>query len=263
MSDLIAGSRTGTDAVTNPMTNPATSRVPSAATGSPTIEQDLIARATEMNVGVGVMRIDNGEDMQRWFDQHMASVRQGLWSLLPSGPYPLDILRSSWDSDTNVMARGVQLKIIYQADAVRTPPMMQYVSDLASVGAEIRILRRASHRIMIFDRRAVFIATQPDTLDLPYLLVSEPALVRNFCNQFANNWRVAHSIGITAEDVLDFERVHEILRVLASGATDEAAARQLGVSDRTIRRRVAAVMDLLGATSRFEAGVKAVEAGWL
>jgi DNA-binding NarL/FixJ family response regulator len=32
---------------------------------------------------------------------------------------------------------------------------------------------------------------------------------------------------------------------------------------RTVRRRVAAVMELLGAASRFEAGVKAVEAGWL
>ncbi len=263
MSDLIAGSRAGADAVTNPMTNPATNRVPNAATGSTTTEQDLIARAAEMNVGVGVMRIDNGEDMQRWVDQHICAVRQEVWSILPSGPYPLDVLRSSWDGDTNLIARGVKLKIVYQSDAVRTPPMMQYVSDLASVGADIRILRRLSHRIMIFDRRVVFIATQPDTLDLPYLMVSEPALVRNFRNQFAGHWRVAHSIGITAEDVLDVERVHEILRVLASGATDEAAARQLGVSDRTIRRRVAAVMDLLGATSRFEAGVKAVEAGWL
>ncbi|MEO7127019.1 MAG: helix-turn-helix transcriptional regulator, partial [Nakamurella sp.] len=143
------------------------------------------------------------------------------------------------------------------------PAMMQYVSDLSAVGAQIRVARRADHRMMIFDRRIVLVAMAADTLALPYLLISESALVQSFCNQFAATWRVAHSIGITAEDVLDFERVQEILRVLSSGATDESAARQLGVSDRTVRRRVAAVMDLLGATSRFEAGAKAVQAGWL
>lgn len=57
--------------------------------------------------------------------------------------------------------------------------------------------------------------------------------------------------------------MREILAVLNCGVTDELAAKQLGVSPRTIRRRVAAVLDLLGATSRFEAGAKAVQAGWL
>ncbi len=51
--------------------------------------------------------------------------------------------------------------------------------------------------------------------------------------------------------------------MLRSGVTDDVAARKLGVSTRTVRRRVAAVMDLLGASSRFEAGVRAVEAGWV
>lgn len=236
---------------------------PAGAPQSDSPEQALIARAAEMSVGVGVMRIDNPEDMTRWVDQHWRMLRREVCSVLPAGPYSLEALRSSWQQDTELLARGVSLKIVYQADSVRTPPMMQYVSDLAAVGAQIRVARRVSHRMMILDRRVVFVATAADTLALPYLMVNEPALTQSFSNQFAVNWRVAHSIGITAEDVLDFERVQEILRVLASGATDEAAARQLGVSDRTIRRRVAAVMDLLGATSRFEAGVKAVEAGWL
>lgn len=224
---------------------------------------DLISQISALDVGVGVKRIDDPEEMERWVEQQWASLRSEVCSVLPAGPYPLEVLRGSWNQDTALLSRGVQLKIAYQADAVRTPPMMQYVSDLAAVGAEIRIMRRQIHRIMILDRRVVFVAVSPDSLDLPYLMISEPALVRSLCAQFASNWRVAHSIGITAEDVLDFERVREILRVLATGATDESAARQLGISDRTVRRRVAAVMDLLGATSRFEAGVKAVEAGWL
>lgn len=226
-----------------------------------TSASDLISQISSLDVGV--KRVDDPAEMGQRIGEQLSSVRREVASLLPAGPYPVEVMRSSWDQDTALLNNGVALKVMYQADAVRTPPMMQYVSDLASVGANIRIVRRQVHRIMIFDRRVVFVAVKADTTDLPYLMISEPALVRSLCNQFAADWRVAHSIGITAEDVLDYERVREVLRVLATGATDESAARQLGVSDRTIRRRVAAVMELLGATSRFEAGVKAVETGWL
>jgi DNA-binding NarL/FixJ family response regulator len=55
----------------------------------------------------------------------------------------------------------------------------------------------------------------------------------------------------------------ELLLLLAKGLTDEAAAKRLGVSLRTARRQMAALMERLGATSRFEAGLKAAQRGWL
>jgi DNA-binding NarL/FixJ family response regulator len=48
-----------------------------------------------------------------------------------------------------------------------------------------------------------------------------------------------------------------ILRLLSAGQKDEAAARSMGVSVRTYRRRVAELMALLGAESRFQAGERA------
>ncbi|MDJ0386171.1 hypothetical protein [Streptomyces sp. G-G2] len=45
--------------------------------------------------------------------------------------------------------------------------------------------------------------------------------------------------------------------------TDEAAARRLGVSQRSVRRRMSALMERLHASSRFEAGLKAAQQGWL
>ncbi len=48
-------------------------------------------------------------------------------------------------------------------------------------------------------------------------------------------------------------------RMLSAGHTDEAASRQLGVSLRTYRRRVAELMAMLDATSRFQAGIRARE----
>lgn len=55
----------------------------------------------------------------------------------------------------------------------------------------------------------------------------------------------------------------EILRKLADGAKDESIARFLGVSTRTIRRLIADIGDQLGAESRFQIAVRAVERGWL
>jgi DNA-binding NarL/FixJ family response regulator len=40
-------------------------------------------------------------------------------------------------------------------------------------------------------------------------------------------------------------------------------ARQLRLSRRTVTRRIAALLDRLGATTRFQAGVQAATRGWL
>jgi len=54
-----------------------------------------------------------------------------------------------------------------------------------------------------------------------------------------------------------------LLGQLAGGAKDEQIARALGLSVRTVRRRVAELLEELGADSRFQAGVEAVRRGWI
>ena len=49
-----------------------------------------------------------------------------------------------------------------------------------------------------------------------------------------------------------------LLQQLAAGAKDEQIARALGISLRTVRRRVAGLLIELGVDSRFQAGVEAV-----
>jgi len=54
-----------------------------------------------------------------------------------------------------------------------------------------------------------------------------------------------------------------LLALLSRGFKDEAIARYLGWSLRTVRRRVARLMDELGAKTRFQLGAEAVRAGRL
>ena len=69
------------------------------------------------------------------------------------------------------------------------------------------------------------------------------------------------STDLSSTDLSSTERA--LLRLAAEGCTDAAAASRLHVSHRTARRMMAALMERLGARSRFEAGVKAVRLGWL
>lgn len=53
----------------------------------------------------------------------------------------------------------------------------------------------------------------------------------------------------------------EILRLLSRGHTTDAIARRVGISERTVRRRLRAVADEIGVDSSIEAVVHAVRLG--
>ncbi|MFI2782686.1 hypothetical protein [Streptomyces sp. ALB3] len=69
---------------------------------------------------------------------------------------------------------------------------------------------------------------------------------------------------MTAEqDCILTEDDLRLLTLLATYPSDEPIARHLGVSVRTVRRRVARIMELLDVQNRFAAGVAAAQLGWV
>jgi DNA-binding NarL/FixJ family response regulator len=54
-----------------------------------------------------------------------------------------------------------------------------------------------------------------------------------------------------------------LLTCLAAGLTDDGIARAFGCSLRTAQRYTQGLMHDLGATSRFQAGMKASQRGWV
>ncbi|MFI0814933.1 DNA-binding response regulator [Streptomyces sp. NPDC021098] len=140
----------------------------------------------------------------------------------------------------------------------------KHLSDLVAQGAEVRIAATAlPHETIIIDRRFAILAG----LDAPggreYTVTTGPTLVGAVYALFDAAWT-------TATDLKSFLRGEQphldaesrtILRALGSGATDEVAARELGTSLRTYRRRVAVLLETLDADSRFQAGMRAGELG--
>ena len=211
----------------------------------------------------GVVRVEDRDLLRDLVMEASGAARREVCGALPGGPYPAAMMRQSWEEDVALLERGVTAYLLYQADAVRTPDLLRYLSEFVAAGVNARIAPRVDRRLLLFDRSVAFVGLEPDGLNVPALMVREPVLVQSIQTRFAHQWRAAHAVGVGAEDVLGSEGVREILLALNEGLTDEAVARRLGVSERTVRRRVAAVMDLLGASSRFQAGARAVSEGWI
>ncbi len=90
-----------------------------------------------------------------------------------------------------------------------------------------------------------------------------PSVVRAAVELFERVWPEAVAAYDVGDDCELSRRERELLTLLFAGSTDEAAAARLDVSVRTVRRMVADIMNRLGARSRFQAGAKAADRGWL
>ena len=128
-------------------------------------------------------------------------------------------------------------------------------------GERVRVLPRLPSRLVIFGEQAALLPDQWDQHHGDRLLVRHAGVVRALRTLFDELWNRGTTVPGLGDEP-DHGR-HELLELLASGAIDEQMARSLGVSLRTVRRRIAAAMRDVGATSRFQLGAAAVRRGWL
>ncbi len=139
-----------------------------------------------------------------------------------------------------------------------------HLRQLGGGGAQVRISSAPlPHETIVLDRRVAILAGQPSPLGREYTVTTSPILVGGVYSLFSATWEAATDLGayLGGEVPELSSEARGILRVLGAGLTDEAAARQLGTSLRTYRRRVAELMAALEAGSRFQAGVRAGELG--
>jgi DNA-binding NarL/FixJ family response regulator len=97
--------------------------------------------------------------------------------------------------------------------------------------------------------------------DEPRLLVRQGALVEALTLLFELYWE--RSVAVPELEGSRPDQRTFLVRQLASGVKDEQIARTLGLSLRTVRRRVSHLMIELGVDTRFQAGAEAVRRGWL
>ena len=133
----------------------------------------------------------------------------------------------------------------------------------AEGGEQFRFVQELPFSVLVVDETAAVVDVSRHAPDGGgSLLVRQPALVRALSELVDTVWRIGTPAGRARTAGLD-RRDTAILTLLAAGASDATIARQSGISQRTVERRVRALMDQLGAGTRFQAGVQAARRGWL
>jgi DNA-binding CsgD family transcriptional regulator len=159
------------------------------------------------------------------------------------------------------VASGRRSRAIYPLRALHEAP--EVLQARARQGEQVRVVDEMPTRMFIIRGTHVVLPEPLGYADEPRLLVRQPAIVAALTLLFEQFWDQA-----TPLPDLDARRPRvdvrrSLLRQLAAGAKDEQIARTLGLSLRTVRRRVADLMIELGADTRFQAGVEAARRGWL
>jgi len=160
----------------------------------------------------------------------------------------------------SAIQEGRAARAIYPARALREAPAV--LVGRASIGERIRVVPEVPTRLAVIGDR-LLVPDPPGLAEERLLAVRQAGLVELAVSYFEALWDRAVAVPALEQGEATPDLNELLLRQLAQGAKDEQIARTLGVSLRTIRRRIAAIMTELGVDSRFQAGVEAVRRGWL
>lgn len=167
----------------------------------------------------------------------------------------------------DALARGTDVRAIYGAEVLRNPMALEVVQKCIAHGERSRVFPGVPMNLMISDDRFALMVVRVPTERIADGIVVHPSdLLDTLTGIFEAFWRLAVPVSAsTTPSRVDKESTEtkRLLTNLAAGLTDQAIARDLDVSERTVRRRISQLQELLGAQTRFQLGVQASRHGWL
>ncbi|MDT7727586.1 MAG: hypothetical protein QOI21_4162 [Actinomycetota bacterium] len=175
-------------------------------------------------------------------------------------------LAHSLDRDIPLLRRQVAIRTVLQHSTRFHPPTRQYVMMVEPHGALVRTAPIVARRLILFDREIALIPLAGGRTGQGAVIVRESAIVDYLYAVFEVLWTTGRPFPTERTEDADESREElrqAILDHLSVGEKDEVIARRLGLSVRTCRRYIATIMEDLGATSRFQAGLLAHERGLL
>jgi DNA-binding CsgD family transcriptional regulator len=155
---------------------------------------------------------------------------------------------------------GREHRGLYPFTVLDHPGERDWMQAWAAIGEQQRMVEAPPSEFAVFGTDAVMAADVWGGTEGDYVIIRDLMLVEAFTALFDLAW----STGLPVPDAASTsESDRRLLALLARGYKDEAIARYLGWGVRTVRRRVAALMDALGADTRFQLGVAAQQRGLL
>ncbi|MEE1795866.1 LuxR family transcriptional regulator [Streptomyces sp. BE308] len=176
-------------------------------------------------------------------------------------------LPGATDDALATLARGVTQRVVYSRESLEHPGHLKNVIEpCIKAGEQARVLPSVPVKLVIIDEAYALVSLSIKEADVhnTMLVVQPCGLLSALVALFEQSWQNALPFhgrttgpgGLPAAD-------RRLLWLLAGGASDDVIARELGISRRTLFRRLQILMAQLGAANRFQMALQAQRSGWL
>lgn len=227
------------------------------------------ARSRQREPDTGVQLLHDLDDVAAQTNLIVAGGRHALLSVRALTLRTHELLAAPLEShrepSTGVGGRSIAHRTVWDTGVLELPDAVKVLGARSDGGEAQRFLARLPLTFVVVDDAACLIEwTSADTDGPQGILVQTRGLVLAVVRLFERFWELSTPLarGAASHDELD-QRDASILRLMAAGVADASIARQTGVSQRTVERRIRSLMDRLSAETRFQAGVQAVHRSWL
>jgi hypothetical protein len=173
-------------------------------------------------------------------------------------------------SEQEMLARGATVRVIYDRAAVDQPGRLADLEAGIAWGELARFVPVLPMKLLLIDDRigAVPLLASPNAIEST-ILVHPSGLLEGLSALFEALWQIALPLDVVPAVRRGRSTTHpsqddlRILTLMTAGLSDEAAARQLSMSDRTYQRRIRGLMESLNVQTRFQLARQATRRGWL
>lgn len=214
---------------------------------------------------LAVERLEGRRAVRDRLIEFAQSCQTECLTLVPGGAQTEAAMQASRPLDQLVLDRGVRLRSVYQDSFRNDRPTLEYVGWLHDLGGETRTTPELPLPMIIVDGEIALLPLYRRDEGVGGIQIASTGVVVALVELFELIWASAVPFGThVARDEGEISpQERALLRLLAEGCTDQSAARRLGVSLRTIRRMMAALLHRLDAQTRFQAAAAAARRGWL
>jgi DNA-binding CsgD family transcriptional regulator/DNA-binding MarR family transcriptional regulator len=214
-----------------------------------------------------LIEIVSGREAVGWaFDRVQRTARQEM-RVLVAPPYAATTGLNRTELDRQ--AAGVAYRAVYNSAALADEVLAASAVSHVRAGEQARIADALPTKLAVADRELALLPLDWTTPAHDAALLVHPcALLDALIALFETVWARATPLSVTETDGLFAEATmsaddRHLLSLLVAGLTDEAAGARLGISRRTVARRVQQLMERTNSRSRLQLGWQARERGLL
>jgi len=166
--------------------------------------------------------------------------------------------------ETPALTRGVRYRASYERELLEKPGELDSIIEAIKLGEQSRTLPTLPVRLAVADRALALCPLVPDAVrgvgEPTAAVIRSSELLDALIALFESYWERATPL---LPDAVAEEPDRLLLSLVVAGMPDKSIATQLGVSKRTVQRRLDRLMAVAGVDSRAGLAFQAAKRGWL